>query len=81
MPANALQVGRPRLEQPLKARVSEDSVRAAVDVVAEVIERIGYDPVRLDSLRAGRILQPGGPVFGVPLRCTEFQLAMRAEAA
>ena len=54
---------------------------AAVDVVAEVIERIGYDPVRLDSLRAGRILQPGGPVFGVPLRCTEFQLAMRAEAA
>ena len=55
--------------------------QAAVDVVAEVIERIGYDPVRLDSLRAGRILQPGGPVFGVPLRCTEFQLAMRAEAA
>jgi len=55
--------------------------QAAVDVVAEVIERIGYDPVRLDSLRAGRILQPGGPVFGVPLRCTEFQRAMRAEAA
>jgi predicted dinucleotide-binding enzyme len=55
--------------------------QAAVDVVAEVIERIGYDPVRLDSLRAGRILQPGGPVFGIPLRCTEFQLAMRAEAA
>jgi 8-hydroxy-5-deazaflavin:NADPH oxidoreductase len=55
--------------------------QAAVDVVAEVIERIGYDPVRLDSLRTGRILQPGGPVFGIPLRCTEFQLAMRAEAA
>jgi predicted dinucleotide-binding enzyme len=55
--------------------------QAAVDVVAEVIERIGYDPVRLDSLRTGRILQPGGPVFGIPLRCTEFQRAMRAEAA
>jgi len=54
---------------------------AAVEAVAQLIERIGYDPVRLDSLRAGRILQPGGPVFGVPLRRTEFELAMRAEAA
>jgi predicted dinucleotide-binding enzyme len=55
--------------------------QGAVDIVAEVIERIGYDPVRLESLRAGRILQPGSPVFGVPLRRTEFELAMRAEAA
>jgi predicted dinucleotide-binding enzyme len=53
----------------------------AVDVVAEVIERIGYDTVRLNSLRAGRILQPGGPVFGVSLRRTEFERAMVAEAA
>jgi predicted dinucleotide-binding enzyme len=55
--------------------------QAAVEVVAQLIERIGYDPVRLDTLRAGRILQPGGPVFGVPLRRTEFELAMRAKAA
>jgi len=55
--------------------------QAAVEVVAQLIERIGYDPVRLDSLRAGRILQPGGPVFGVPLRRTEFELALRAKAA
>ena len=41
---------------------------AAVKVVAEVIERIGYDAVRLNSLRAGRVLEPGGPVFGVSLR-------------
>jgi len=54
---------------------------AAVDVVADVIERIGYDTVRLDNLRAGRLLEPGGPVFGVSLRRTEFQLAMHAEAA
>jgi predicted dinucleotide-binding enzyme len=53
----------------------------AVDVVAEVIERIGYDTVRLDSLRAGRLLEPGGPVFGVSLRRAEFELALREEAA
>ena len=53
---------------------------AAVDVVAELIERIGYDSVRLDTLRAGRLLQPGGPVFGVPLGRTAFELALGAEA-
>ena len=50
---------------------------AAVDMVSEVIERIGYDAVRLDSLRAGRVLEPGGPVFGVPLRRAEFEAAVR----
>jgi predicted dinucleotide-binding enzyme len=50
----------------------------AVDTVAEIVERIGYDPVRLDSLAAGRVLQPGGPVFGVPLRRSDFELAVRA---
>jgi hypothetical protein len=50
----------------------------AVDVVAEVVERIGYDAVRLDSLRAGRLLGPGGPVFGVPLPRAEFERAVRS---
>jgi predicted dinucleotide-binding enzyme len=54
---------------------------SAVDLVADVIERIGYDTVRLDSLRAGRLLQPGGPVFGASLGRTEFERASRAEAA
>jgi predicted dinucleotide-binding enzyme len=53
----------------------------ATDVVADVIERIGYDAVPLGSLRAGRLLQPGGPVFGVSLRRIDFELAVRAEAA
>jgi predicted dinucleotide-binding enzyme len=52
---------------------------AAVDAVSDVIERIGYDAVRLDSLRAGRVLEPGGPVFGVPLRRAEFEAAVRAD--
>ena len=53
----------------------------AADVVAELIERIGYDTVRLDSLIAGRLLEPGGPVFGASLRRPEFELALQAEAA
>jgi predicted dinucleotide-binding enzyme len=53
----------------------------AVDVVADVIERIGYDAVRLGNLRAGRLLEPGGPVFGVALPRAEFELALEAKAA
>jgi predicted dinucleotide-binding enzyme len=54
---------------------------SAVDSVAEVIERIGYGPVRLDSLSAGRLLEPGGPVFGISLHRTEFEAALRAKVA
>jgi predicted dinucleotide-binding enzyme len=53
----------------------------ALDFVAEVIERIGYDTVWMNSLSAGRVLEPGGPVFGVSLRRSEFELALHAEAA
>jgi predicted dinucleotide-binding enzyme len=53
----------------------------AVEAVAEVIERIGYDTVRLDSLIAGRLLEPGSPVFGASLGRLEFERALRAEAA
>ena len=60
--------------------VAGDDPRA-VGVVAEFIERIGYDAVRLDSLRAGRVFEPGGPVFGVPLRRAQFERAVLAEAA
>ena len=55
--------------------------RTAVDVVAGVIEDIGYDTVRLDGLRAGRLLEPGGPVFGVALSRAEFESTVGAEAA
>ncbi|MEQ4299967.1 NAD(P)-binding domain-containing protein [Plantactinospora sp. B6F1] len=51
--------------------------RTATDLVAELVERIGYDAVRLDSLRAGRLLEPGGPVFGASLRRAEFERAVR----
>jgi predicted dinucleotide-binding enzyme len=48
----------------------------AVDLLADVVERVGYDAVRLNSLGAGRLLGPGGPVFGVPLRRAEFEQAV-----
>lgn len=54
---------------------------AAVRIVADIVERIGYDTVRLDSLSAGRLLEAGGPVFGALLRRPDFELALRAEAA
>ena len=55
-------------------------MREAAATVAGLLDRIGYDPVRLESLRAGRVLQPGGPVFGVVLTLPEFERAVRADA-
>jgi len=53
---------------------------AAVTAIADLVDRIGYDPVRLDSLRAGRVLQPGRPVFGVTLTLPEFERAVHEDA-
>jgi 8-hydroxy-5-deazaflavin:NADPH oxidoreductase len=52
----------------------------AANVVGKVIDRIGYDPVLVDSLRAGRVLQPGGPVFGAVLTRSEFDRAIHTAA-
>ena len=52
----------------------------AVTTIAGLVDALGYDPVRLDSLRAGWVLQPGGPVFGVVLTAPEFERAVRADA-
>ncbi|MFI6102256.1 NADPH-dependent F420 reductase [Lentzea sp. NPDC051213] len=46
---------------------------AAVDVVASFLERIGFDPVRVGTLAAGRLLEPGSPVFGVAAGRPEFE--------
>jgi 8-hydroxy-5-deazaflavin:NADPH oxidoreductase len=53
---------------------------AAVATIADLVDRIGYDPVRLASLRAGQVLQPGGPVFGAVLTLPEFERAVREDA-
>jgi predicted dinucleotide-binding enzyme len=54
---------------------------AAAQVVENIIERIGYDTVHLDRLSAGRLLEPGGPIFGALLRRPEFEQALGAKAA
>jgi 8-hydroxy-5-deazaflavin:NADPH oxidoreductase len=52
----------------------------AVATIAGLVDRMGYDPVRFESLRAGRVLQPGGPVFGTVLTRPEFERAVREVA-
>jgi 8-hydroxy-5-deazaflavin:NADPH oxidoreductase len=61
------------------AGVAGDDPGAAA-AIAGLVDQIGYDPVLLDSLRAGRVLQPGGPVFGAVLSLPEFELAVREDA-
>jgi 8-hydroxy-5-deazaflavin:NADPH oxidoreductase len=50
----------------------------AVTTVSAFVDRIGYDAVPLGPLSAGRVLQPGGPVFGVVLRRGDFQRAVHS---
>jgi len=59
--------------------VAGDDPEAAA-AIAGLVDQIGYDPVLLDSLRAGRVLQPGGPVFGAVLALPEFERAVREDA-
>ena len=53
---------------------------AAVVRIADLVDRLGYDPVPLTSLKAGRVLEPGGPVFGVVLPRPEFEQALHESA-
>ena len=61
------------------AGVAGDDPEAAA-AIAGLVDQIGYDPVLLDSLRAGWVLQPGGPVFGAVLALPEFERAVREDA-
>ena len=45
----------------------------AVALVSAVVDRIGYDPVPVDSLNGTAFLQPGGPAFGARLTGAELQ--------
>jgi len=54
--------------------------RASVSEVARLVDRTGYDPVDVGSLAAGRVLQPGGPVFGTTVSQPEFEQAVYTDA-
>jgi predicted dinucleotide-binding enzyme len=49
----------------------------AVTTVASFVERLGYDAVPVGRLSDGRVLRPGGPVFGAVLGRDDFQHAVR----
>jgi hypothetical protein len=53
----------------------------AVEAVVHLVDRLGYDPLSLGSLRAGRVLEPGGPVFGIVLTQPEFDLAVSQDTS
>ena len=48
----------------------------AIDTVSTFVDRIGYDAVPVGPLSGGRVLQPGGPVFGAVLRRQDFERAV-----
>ena len=57
--------------------VASDDARAA-DAVAGVIDRLGFDPVVLESLAAGKALEGGGAVFGARLTRDQLEHAVAA---
>jgi 8-hydroxy-5-deazaflavin:NADPH oxidoreductase len=46
--------------------------RAAVAGVMQLIDRLGFDAVDAGRLKAGRALEPDGPVFGAPYSADEL---------
>lgn len=54
---------------------------AAVDTVAALIDAFGFDPVRCDSLSAGRGFEPGHPVFGALLDEAGFRAKVESPLA
>ncbi|MET9225901.1 NAD(P)-binding domain-containing protein [Lentzea sp. NPDC003310] len=53
---------------------------AAVKAVAEFLESTGFDPVPMGSLAAGRLLEPGSPLFGVAARRYEFETFLKEQS-
>jgi predicted dinucleotide-binding enzyme len=49
----------------------------AVNMVSAFVDHLGYDAVPVGPLSGGRVLQPGGPVFGAVLRREDFERAVR----
>jgi predicted dinucleotide-binding enzyme len=54
---------------------------AAVETVAGLIDAFGFDPVRCDSLSAGRGFEPGHPVFGALLDEADFRAKTESPVA
>lgn len=57
--------------------VVSDDVDAAT-AVADLVDRLGFDPVIHGPLIQGRLLQPGGHLFGVRLTADQMRQALAA---
>jgi predicted dinucleotide-binding enzyme len=49
---------------------------AALATVAALVDSFGFDPVRFGALAAGRLFEPGRPVFGALLTRPEFEATL-----
>jgi predicted dinucleotide-binding enzyme len=54
---------------------------AAVAVVLQLIDSLGFDAVNAGNLEAGLALQPGGPIFGAGHSAKELSSLLSREAA
>ncbi|PZR52298.1 NADP oxidoreductase [Xylanimonas oleitrophica] len=63
----------------LAVGVASDDAGART-VAAELVDSLGFDPVELGPLAAGRLLDAGGPVFGTLLTAAGLRALARAEA-
>lgn len=50
---------------------------ADVETVAQIVDNLGFDPVKLDSLAAGRKFEPGGKIFGANVDATTLEKLLR----
>ena len=72
---------RPAGDSDRRALALAGDDRQARMVLAEVIDRLGFDPVDAGSLRNARGFAIGTPVFGAPLGQDELQAALLAPLA
>lgn len=53
----------------------------AARVVASLVDAVGFDPVPLGSLGAGRLLEPGSPVFGAAFTAARLREVLSTKGA
>jgi predicted dinucleotide-binding enzyme len=53
----------------------------AAAAVADLVDRLGFDPVSAGQLTRGRLLQPGGHLFGVRLTAEQMRQTLTATDA
>ena len=47
-----------------------------IDTVATVVDRLGFDPLRIGALSSGRLLEPGNPAFGANMTAKELAVTI-----